>query len=832
MMNMRLQAKILLFLAPAIVIAMLALGWVAYLQLRDFSEQKTFYQMTTLLDQIQHYTRSRLAITKANAELLANSNVLKRYLLSVEQDESFRLTQKSLHNLFDNYRSAFPDHAEISLFLPDGYEAIRSTDKVQQNVKWTDSHRYFQAIKHADANLYTTVFHDVDNQTTRLLTGKAIYLPQAAASGLGTARPQGYLVITATLDFLEEQVRETQIGKTGYILLADRQGNVVFRGNTGESHPKLSQDLLDRVLTSTTHHEVLITDLLNESVLMQIAALPGNMFLLAVMPEAEFLLASRNLAFSVAAVIFIAMLVTTILLFLILRALVINPINKLGKAAQAIGAGQFPQGLDIRRADEIGSLANAFKDMSEKLQHSSAQIRHLAYHDSLTGLPNRRMFLDYVERALSHARRYNKTFALLFLDLDNFKQVNDTVGHDAGDQLLREVAERLTACIRAEDYVARGETDLDNTVARLGGDEFIILLPNISHSYQAVKVADRIVHALVKPIIIRQKEFYISTSIGITAYPEDGTDVDSLVKNADIAMYRAKHQGKNTYQHYTESMHQHMLDRLNLERALRKAVERNEFELRYQPQVDVRTGKVLGVEALLRWQHPETGLLVPDAFIGLAEQTGLIEPIGEWVLKEACQQARIWQDLGLNTIQVAVNIALCQFRTGKLEDLIERILAEAELAAHRLTIELTETSIIDVQASALETLIALKDQGVHISLDKFGSGYSSLGALRSFPIDTIKIDRRFIQGIDQSEDDAAIIMAIIAMSCNLNLRVIAEGVETENQLTCLRNNGCTVVQGYLISKPLTADEMTAFMLKSGNVPIYGSRSIAAKDSPA
>jgi diguanylate cyclase (GGDEF)-like protein len=828
-MNMRLQAKILLFLAPAILIAMLTLGWVAYIQLRDFSEEKTFYQMTTLLDQIQHHTWSRLAMAKAHVELLANSELLKRYLLSVEQDESFRLTQKSLRNLFDDYRSAFPDYAEISLFLPDGYEAIRSTDRVRHNVKWPNNRRDFQAMQPANANLYTTVFRDSNNETTHLLIGKVIYLSQAAASNSRSAEPQGYLMITTTLDFLEEQVRENQIGKTGYLLLADRQGNVIFGNEKGQTYPVLSQDLLDRVLTSTTHQEVLRTNLLNKSVLIQIAALPGNMFLLAVMPEAEFLLASRNLAVSVATVMFIAMLVTTILLFLILRALVINPINKLSKVAQAIGAGKFPHGLDIRRADEIGSLANAFKDMSEKLQHSNAQISHLAYHDSLTGLPNRRMFLDYVERALSHARRYNKTFALLFLDLDNFKQVNDTVGHDAGDQLLREVAERLTTCIRAEDYVARGETDLDNTVARLGGDEFIILLPNISHSYQAAKVADRIVHALVKPIIIRQKEFYISTSIGITAYPEDGTDVDSLVKNADIAMYRAKHQGKNTYQHYTESMHQHMLDRLNLERALRKAVERNEFELHYQPQVDIRNGKVLGVEALLRWRQPDKGLLVPHAFIGLAEQTGLIEPIGEWVLKEACQQGRIWQDLGFSTIQVAVNIALCQFRKGKLEDLIKRVLAEADLAPHRLTIELTETSIIDVQASALETLIALKDQGVHISLDKFGSGYSSLGALRSFPIDTVKIDRRFIQGIDQSEDDAAIIMAVIAMSCSLNLRVIAEGVETENQLTCLRNNGCTVVQGYLISKPLTADEMTAFMLKSTDPAIYSSKAIAAKN---
>lgn len=828
-MKMRLQAKILLFLAPAIVIAMLILGWVAYLQLRNFSEQKTFYQMTTLLDQIQHYTRSRLAMTKANAELLASSDLLERYFLSVEENESFRLTQKSLRKLFDDYRNAFPEYAEISLFLPDGYEAIRSNIGLGLTNKRATNYRYFQAVKQVNENLYTTIFHDPDNQTSQLLIGKAVYLSHSVSHS-GSGKLRGYLIITATLDFLKEQVRKNSIGKTGYLLLVDRQGNVVFRGNEAQKYSKLSQKLLDRVLASTTHHKALRTDILDESVVMQVAALPGNMLLLAVIPEEEFLLASRNVAFSVAAVMFIAILVTTVLLFLILRALVINPINQLGKAAMAIGAGVMPQGLDTRRTDEIGSLAIAFKDMSEKLQHSSAQIRHLAYHDSLTGLPNRRMFLDYVERALSYARRYNKTFALLFLDLDNFKQVNDTVGHDAGDQLLREVAERLTNCIRAEDYVARGETDLDNTVARLGGDEFIILLPNISYAYQAAKVAERIVASLVKPIIICQKEFYISTSIGITAYPEDGTDVDNLVKNADIAMYRAKQEGKNTYQHYTEFMHQHMLDRLNLERALHKAVERKEFELHYQPQLDIRTGKVLGVEALLRWHHPDLGLLVPHVFVGLAEQTGLIEPIGEWVLEEVCQQARIWQDLGISTIQVAVNIALCQFKTGKLEESIKRLLAETDLPAHRLTIELTETSIIDVQASALETLIALKDQGVHISLDKFGSGYSSLGALRTFPIDTVKIDRRFIQGIDQSEDDAAIIEAIIAMSRSLNLQVIAEGVETKNQLVCLRDSGCTVVQGYLISKPLSGDEMTAFILKSVNSPVCSSEVVAIKGS--
>lgn len=829
-MQMRLQAKILLFLVPAIVIAMFVLGWVAYLHLQNFSEQKTFYQMTTLLDQIQHYTQSRLAMAKANAELLANSDLLKRYLLSVEEDESFRLIQKSLHKSFDDYRSAFPEYAEISLYLPTGYQVIRSISESATKTKWIDSDYYFQAMKRADDNHYTTVFHDPDSHVKHLLISKPVYLSQVTMSHSNALELRGYVVITATLDFLEEQVQKTSIGKTGYLLLTDLQGNVLFRGDRVHNYSKLSQHLLNRVLATTTHHEVLKANLINDSVVMQVAVLPGNMFLLAIMPEAELLMASRHLALSIGAVMLVAILVTTILLFLILRGLIVNPINQLGEAVMAIGGGELPQELATNRADEIGRLANSFKEMSEKLQHSNAQIRHLAYHDSLTGLPNRRMFLDYVERALSYARRYNKTLALLFLDLDNFKQVNDTIGHDAGDQLLREVAERLATCIRAEDYVARGETDLDNTVARLGGDEFIILLPNISHSYQAAKVAERIVRTLVKPIFICQKEFHVSTSIGITAYPEDGTDVDSLVKNADIAMYRAKQQGKNTYQHYTEFMHQHMLNRLNLECALRKAVERKEFELHYQPQVDVHTGKVLGVEALLRWRYSDQGLLLPNMFMNLAEQIGLIEPIGEWVLKEACQQARVWQDLGLNTIRVAVNIPLCQFKKGKLEDLIERTLKEANLPAQQLTIELTETSIMDVQESALETLIALKDQGVNISLDKFGSGYSSLNALRTFPIDTVKIDRRFIQGIDQSEDDAAIIMAIIAMSCSLNLRVIAEGVETQNQLACLCDNGCTMVQGYLISKPLTADEMTAFILKSFNPVAYDYEKVATKDS--
>lgn len=821
---MKLQVKILLFLVPAIVTAMLTLGWVAYTQLRDFSEQKTFHQMTLLLDQIQQHTASHLAIAKSNAELLASSDLLKHYLQNADETNGYFVRHESLQTLFDSYQKAFPEYYEIRLILPELHETIGSTATVPldaQGMEAVNAHAStLKQDRTQDQNdLYVTVFSNSSTHKAALVIAKRIYMPSSAQDAeLLASTLQGYLVITTSLDFLDKQIQQNQLGKTGYLLVTDQQGAVLFHPDPNQRHQVLAPQVLEGLQADRTTTPMLKTNFGGEAVYVRALPLQAGLLLLAVLPEAEFLLSSRDLAVSVATVICAAVLITTILLFLILRALVIKPINSLGQAAEAIGSGQFPLRLNIRRTDEIGHLAHAFKNMSEKLQHSSAQIRHLAYHDSLTGLPNRRMFLDYVERALSYARRHNKSFALLFLDLDNFKQVNDTLGHDAGDQLLREVAERLTTCIRAEDYIARGETDVGNTVARLGGDEFIILIPNISSSYQAAKVAERIVNALLKPIFLRQKAFYVGTSIGITVYPDDGADVDSLVKNADIAMYRAKQQGKGNYQHYTESMHQQMLEQLNLEQALRKAVECKEFVLHYQPQIDVHTCEVVGVEALLRWQHPTKGLLAPDEFIDLAKQTGLIEPIGEWVLEQVCRQAKDWRDLGFVAIQVAVNIARCQFHKGNLKEFVQQMLTEVDLAGQHLNFELTETSVIDAQASALKTLTGLKNLGVNIALDKFGSGYSSLSALRSLPIDAVKIDRHFIHGSDKSEDDAAIVKTIIAMSRNLNLQVIAEGVETQEQFDFLRNNGCTKVQGYFISQPLAVDAMTAFMLKSVDFP--------------
>ncbi|MEA2080107.1 MAG: EAL domain-containing protein, partial [Pseudomonadota bacterium] len=415
----------------------------------------------------------------------------------------------------------------------------------------------------------------------------------------------------------------------------------------------------------------------------------------------------------------------------------------------------------------------------------------------------------------AHARRNQKQFALLFLDIDDFKRINDTLGHETGDLLLQKITERLAKCLRDTDYVARmgGFDDPDEFLARLGGDEFIILLPDISDQHAPGALAHRLIEALSQPVSMSDHEFYVSASIGITLYPADGKQGNELVKNADVAMYHAKDLGKNNYQYYLESMNTLAHERLALENKLRRALENDELCLYYQPQVDATSARVVGVEALLRWFDPDHGLIPPDTFIPVAENSGLILPIGEWVIKEACRQNKAWQKAGLEKIVVSVNVSGTQFARQNVPDVIDAALRESRLDPRYLEAEITESVIMSQPDRAVEQLSALKDLGVGIALDDFGTGYSSFSYLHRFPIDTLKIDRSFISDICKITEHAEIVAAIIAMSHILKLRVIAEGVEEEQQLHLLADKDCDVIQGYLISRPLPADEITQLLAK-------------------
>ena len=448
---------------------------------------------------------------------------------------------------------------------------------------------------------------------------------------------------------------------------------------------------------------------------------------------------------------------------------------------------------------KITGFVSTGKDITERIQFQE-KLSYLAHHDVLTDLPNRAMFIDRLEHALSTAKRHERILAVLFMDLDRFKIINDTLGHSTGDLLLQQLAQRLLSCLR--------ETD---TIARLGGDEFTIILEDLKDTDVISLVASKILDMLVKPFVLEGQEFFVTASLGISVYPNDCEDAGTLLKNADTAMYRAKELGRNNFQFYSEEMGVKSYQRLNLETDLRHALSRNEFTLHYQPQVDYVSGSIIGAEALIRWHHPERGLVSPFEFIPVLEETGLITSVGEWVLRTACAQTKYWQDLDLPRIRISVNLSGRQIVDKDFNNLVTDILSEAGLDPYDLELEITETIMMQNARTIIDKLNSISQGGVRFAIDDFGTGYSSLGYLKRFPINTLKIDRTFVRDITTDPDDVAIITTIIAMAQALKMDVIAEGVETEEQALLLQQKNCRYMQGYMFSKPLPAEEFTELL---------------------
>ncbi|MES9899998.1 MAG: EAL domain-containing protein [Sedimenticola sp.] len=458
----------------------------------------------------------------------------------------------------------------------------------------------------------------------------------------------------------------------------------------------------------------------------------------------------------------------------------------------------YPEWLSLAAIhDDKGDIQEyiaVFSDITRRKQDEE-QIRHQANYDALTGLPNRSLLVDRLANSLKSAHRENWRVALLFVDLDRFKSINDSLGHVAGDKLLQLVAERLLDCVREAD-----------TVSRFGGDEFVLILEDIRQASDAAEIAKKILTTLERPFDLNGRDAFIGASIGVTLYPDDSSDADTMLRNADMAMYRAKDAGRNTYQFFTLAMNERVQQQIKLEHDMRLALERDELLLHYQPIVRIADLRVIGVEALLRWPHPEQGYISPNQFIPLAEESGLIAPIGRWVLETACCQAAAWQQNGLD-LKVNVNLSSRQLILGLEVDEIKQILDEAGLNPSELNLEITESLMMEGTDSTLEWLEEVRALGVELSIDDFGTGYSSLSYLKRFPMNTLKIDREFVRGLPNNYEDASLVQAIIAMAKSLNLKVVAEGVETEEQLKFIREKGCELVQGFLFSKPLPADEI-------------------------
>ncbi len=491
-----------------------------------------------------------------------------------------------------------------------------------------------------------------------------------------------------------------------------------------------------------------------------------------------------------------------------------RPVQRLVSFASKIGRGDFQSVTGIERDDEIGDLAKALNKMATNLNQRTEEIHFLAYHDSLTELPNRRYFREILDETISRATRNKQEFAVLFIDLDNFKLINDSQGHNVGDEVIRNVAGRINKSIREVDCVAvAGVDDSEHVISRVGGDEFVVLLRDINDAVDAAAVAKRIIEAVSQPLTVDGKEVVMSASIGIAAFPENGSDSDTLLKQADMAMYSAKAEGKNGYHYFSDVLDQTAHQKLELLVDLGKALSRQELDLWYQPQYDIVSNKLVGAEALLRWKHPEKGFIRPALFIPIAEERDLIHQIGALVFEKAARQLNIWNKIQ-SDFHLSLNVSAAQLRSQSVLQDLEAVLPELHTRAPNLYVEITETYLLKDEDVARQTLEKIKAAGIKIWLDDFGTGYSALSHLKKYPVDGLKIDRSFVSDLGSDQESHKLIQAVLGLAEAFNLEVVAEGVETEDQKQLLKKYGCRLAQGYHLGKPMPAQEFDQLLLAS------------------
>lgn len=806
---MKLHPKILLFFTPLIVTPLLLLAWTAYSQVRDTTKERTYSQVETVLDQIALEIGGELRTTLANARLFANAPLVERYMLTASAEDRYAVMQPVLIQLFNSYQRAFPDYYELRILLPDGAEDTRVTHHPLPNA--TDDERdtgYFRAISASNEDPSGTFLRNPDSGEFSLLVWKRLEFRDPGQDPI-VSKPalRGYLVITRAMAAIRTNLAQQQ-SRLGAMFLVDQSGHNFLRDSSSSNATDLPGDIVPTLLNGEGRPQI-AGQYRNELTHFFARQVHPSLYLVAAVPEKLLLASTHGVTSAAALITLVAVLVTTLLITIGLRYLVLTPIKTLTRAVHEMGRGNLAAAVLVRGRDEISTLAESFQQMARNVQRSGDQVRYLAYHDSLTGLPNRHMFQEYLSDALIDAQRDRQRLALLFLDLDNFKQINDTLGHHAGDELLRQLSERFSQCLRALTRATSGgvkvPTDL---VARLGGDEFVILLPAIEDMREVQSVAQRVLDTVAEPFVVDSHRFHVSTSIGIAVYPTDGVTAQELAKHADMAMYHAKRHGKNNFQLFAEQLPRNAYARFLLENRLRNAIVQEEFVLYYQPQVELATGRICGVEALLRWPQPDFGLMLPEEFIPLAEETGLIVPLGRWVLTEACKQTRRWRASGIGKVRTSVNISNIQLTRDDIGELLEAAVAAGGIAHDDLCIELTETSMFAASERGAEVLARVKSSGVGVALDDFGTGYSSLSVLRRFPLTSLKIDRSFVRDIHRHSYDAAIVSATIALAHSLDLIVIAEGIESQSQLDWLREKGCDWVQGFLLGEAMPAAALT------------------------
>ena len=822
---MKLQHKLIAPLSLLTIIPLMLLGVLVAFYAMNNAREQAVDEMDGMSKTVSTLISSRFDNAKSNLQLFANSRLLQRYLISGE--ERYSLQQPALIRLFKEYQQAYPEYFEISVLLSDGFEDTRVVNRKIPNIDMDESGTpLFETLsQHTDDSILTQLLPHTDTRKlTAYLAKPLIFQDPLLPLNESNIKLNGYLVIAFDTQFLKNLAETVAIGQNGFILITNKQDEILFKPEKlgsqftlSDFYPGHKQNYLGQVSGMLSDPET------NQKVAIQYLAkkvhINDKLSLVTLIPENDLDAVLWEILSVVFLVIVFVVVVILLLIYRHIYKLFLSPIYKLRDIVTSIGEGNLNTVMPVEDThDEFGDLYDSIQKMRLNLNTSQQQVKQLAYYDELTGLPNRITLRHELDAMINKCQRSNGHFAVVFIDLDNFKDINDTLGHDMGDILLKEVSRIIVENIRTDDYVVRQRESLEpeskpTLVARLGGDEFTLLLGDIENIKLISGIVKRLLDSFSKPIIIGQHEAFVGASMGIAIYPQDGATADELLKNADLAMYKAKKSGKNNFEFFCKEMNAIALQRLALESNLRRALERNEFVLFYQPRVYAHNANIDGFEALIRWDSQELGMVSPAQFIPFAEESLLICDIGQWVLETACQQIRQWVDEGHSDICVSVNLSPRQIYQGDTLNVIENAMQTHGVNARNLEIEITESGLLEDEHLAIVFLDKVRALGIRLALDDFGTGYSSLSYLRKLPINILKIDRSFVIDVVGDKDTTSVLETIISLAEKLSLETVAEGVETTEQLEILTRLGCNYIQGYYFSKPLPLEMANEYLRK-------------------
>lgn len=717
---------------------------------------------------------------------------------------------------FDNFLQLNHGIAQVILFDPQGQYLLHSPSYTQLIIQDFD---VGQALPNHERDLAVGNLQrfesGADGRRWLVSAASAYKRPE-------TGELLGYIVVVSSLEPFRRMIAESDTSVTG-LFFSDDAGNFLARSPKipflslpdhavaafvtaeAERAQPPGDDFSNPLFVDLTHNEL--------NYRLSIQRVSGDLWLGSMIGQQVISNNSRALLAVLLPVAGLILMFTGVIFYWKVAGVVLNPIAVLIQATRRISGGDYRPHIDIRSDDEMGELAEAFRVMGRQLEESRQQIAQLAYYDPLTELPNRTTLRVTLNAMIDDARRNQKKLAVLFIDLDDFKKVNDRLGHAAGDELLVQVGQRLQRRLRSSDVIAEGsqEAGVEQMISRRGGDEFNAILNNVHDAREAALVAERLIADINEPLDLDGSMVTVGASVGVALFPEDGEDADTLLRHADMAMYEAKSLGKNKYYLFTESINSQVHERLELEQSIANGLHCNEFEVHYQPKVDLKTLRVTGFEALIRWDSPGRGLVSPAEFIPLAEESQLIYDIGHWMMAETLHQIRQWRDELPEGLRIAINISARQMAQENFAEHLITMAEQFEVPLSRLEVELTETSILIDEVLVRQHLYALRTAGVKVSLDDFGTGYSSLTFLRSLPIDTVKIDRSFVMRLSDHDESRAIVLSVLELCRKLSLRTVAEGIERRGQFEILRRHGCDEGQGYLFARPMSADLVLPYL---------------------